>query len=243
MQDICGQVVVITGASSGIGEAVARHLVSLGANVVLGARREDRLRALVQELGDQARWRKTDVAKREDLQALADCALEAFGSIDVLVNNAGIMPVSPLAMGNVDDWDRMIDVNLKGVLYGIHAVLDTMLKQGSGCIINMASVAAHHVGPGGAVYSGTKTAVRVISEGLRQEVSGVVRVCTVCPGLIESEIPNTITDAAIREQSAQLYTNAMPAQAIAEAVAYVVTQPPNVAVNELTVRPLAAQDF
>lgn len=240
---IDGSVVVITGASSGIGEATARHLVSLGANVVLGARREDRLRALAAELGEQVRWIKTDVTSRDEVEALAAMATGEFGRIDALVNNAGLMPVSMLSMGKVDEWERMVDVNIKGVLYGIHAVLNGMLERGSGSIINIASIAAHKVGPAGSVYSATKSAVRMISEGLRQEVTGKIRVCTVCPGLTESELPNTISDPRISEKVAQNFERAMPAQAIAEAVAYALTQPADVAVNEITVRPLAAQEF
>lgn len=243
MSNLNNQVIIITGASSGIGEATARHLASLGANVVLGARRGDRLAKLAADIGANASWKETDVTQRDDLKALATHALEKFGRIDALVNNAGIMPVSLIASGMVDDWDRMIDINIKGVLYGVHAVLDTMLEQGSGSIINIASTAAHDVGPGGTVYSATKTAVRVITDGLRKEVGGKVRVCTIFPGFTESELSDSVNDQGMKPLVAQIFEQlAMPAHAIAEAVAYALLQPANVAVNEITVRPLAGQD-
>ena len=243
MASLNDQVVIITGASSGIGEATARHLASLGAKVVLGARRADRLSALADSIGPNAAWKVTDVTKREDLKALAGLALEKFGRIDGLVNNAGIMPVSLIASGMVEDWDRVIDINIKGVLWGIHAVVDTMLAQCSGSIINIASTAAHDVGPGGTVYSATKTAVRVISEGLRKELSGKVRVCTICPGFTQSELAESVNDQNFKPFVDQLFQEkAMPASAIAEAVAYALTQPSSVAVNEIIVRPLAGQD-
>lgn len=243
MSNLHNQVVIITGASSGIGEATARHLASLGAKVVLGARRTDRLAKLADTIGANATWRETDVTRRDDLKALAAHALETFGRIDGLVNNAGIMPVSMIASGAVDEWERVIDINIKGVLWGIHAVVDTMLAQGSGSIINIASTAAHDVGPGGTIYSATKTAVRVISEGLRKELSGKVRVCTICPGFTTSELKDSVTDTNFKPFVEQLFAEkAMPAQAIAEAVGYVLAQPANVAVNEIIVRPLAAQE-
>jgi NADP-dependent 3-hydroxy acid dehydrogenase YdfG len=243
MSDLDGKVVIVTGASSGIGAATSRHLASLGARLVLGARRADRLRKLAEELGEAAIWRETDVTKLSHQQALADQALKSFGRIDALINNAGIMPASPIAMGRVEDWDRMIDVNVRGVLYGIHAVLAHMLERGSGSIVNIASVSAHESHAGGAVYSATKFAVRAISEGLRKEVGGQLRVCMICPGLTESELPESLTVPAIREQARGMYQAAMPAKAIAEAVAYALTQPDAVAVNEIIVRPLAAQSF
>src|SRR5437868_4456409 len=175
MDAIEGKVVMITGASSGIGEACARQLARRGASLALGARREDRLAALAAELGGNVLWAATDVTRPEQLQSLAGAARERFGHIDVLVNNAGIMPVSLISQGCVDDWSRMIDVNIKGVLHGIHAVLGGMLAQGAGHVINISSVAGLTVGPGGAVYSGTKFAVRAIGEGLRQECVGKVR--------------------------------------------------------------------
>jgi NADP-dependent 3-hydroxy acid dehydrogenase YdfG len=243
MSTLEGKVVIVTGASSGIGEATARHLTSLGAKLVLGARRADRLQKLATQLGESVTWRETDVTKLSQQQALAEHALKHFGRIDALINNAGIMPASPIAMGRVEDWDRMIDVNVRGVLYGIHAVIAHMLERGSGSIINIASVSAHESHAGGAVYSATKFAVRAISEGLRKEVSGKVRVCMICPGLTESELPESLTVQAIREQARGMYQAAMPASAIAEAIAYALTQPASVAVNEIIVRPLVAQAF
>jgi NADP-dependent 3-hydroxy acid dehydrogenase YdfG len=239
MQSIQGKVVMVTGASSGIGEATARALARHGARLVLAARRTDRLARLATELGDQVLWAATDVTQLADLQALAEQAVARFGRIDVLVNNAGIMPVSMLAQGRVDDWDRMIDVNIKGVLYGIHAVLGGMLAQGAGHIINISSVAGLAVGPGGAVYSATKFAVRAITDGLRQECVGKVRVTSICPGLVSSELTESITVPAFKERAQKLYEGAMPAQAVADAVLYAMGQPDNVAVNEIVVRPLS----
>lgn len=244
MQTLKDKVVMIAGASSGIGEATAKHLVSLGAKVVLGARRAERLATLADAIGANAIWRETDVTKREDLLALAQLAIEKFGRVDALINNAGIMPASPMAMGKVDDWDRTIDVNVKGVLYGIHSVLNHMLERGSGSIINIASVSAHDAHAGGAVYSASKFAVRAITEALRKETSGKVRVCMICPGITESELAESLTVPEIREQARGMYrAAAMPAQAIADAIGYALTQPDNVAVNEIIVRPLAAQNF
>ncbi|MDB5930765.1 MAG: short chain dehydrogenase family protein, partial [Polaromonas sp.] len=204
MDSIQGKVVMITGASSGIGEACARRLAQHGARLVLAARRTDRLARLAAEFGDNTLWAAADVTKVEELEALATAARERFGRIDVLVNNAGIMPISMLAQGCVGDWSRMIDVNIKGVLHGIHAVLDGMLAQGSGHIINISSVAGLTVGPGSAVYSGTKFAVRAISEGLRQECAGKVRVTTICPGLVASELTESITVPAFKERAQKL---------------------------------------
>ncbi len=239
MQSIQGKVVMVTGASSGIGEATARALARHGARLVLAARRTDRLARLATELGDQVLWAATDVTQLADLQALAEQAVARFGRIDVLVNNAGIMPISMLAQGRVDDWDRMVDVNIKGVLYGIHAVLGGMLAQGAGHIINISSVAGLAVGPGGAVYSATKFAVRAITDGLRQECVGKVRVTSICPGLVTSELTDSITVPAFKERAHKLYEGAMSADAVADAVLYAIGQPDNVAVNEIVVRPLS----
>jgi NADP-dependent 3-hydroxy acid dehydrogenase YdfG len=244
MTNLNDKVVMITGASSGIGEATARHLASLGAQVVLGARRADRLRKLAESLGSNAVWRETDVTKLADQQALAGLAIKSFGRVDALVNNAGIMPASPLAMGLVQDWERMIDVNIKGVLYAIHAVLNHMLERGSGSIVNVSSISGLESHAGAAVYAATKFAVRAIGEGLRKETTGKVRVCTIYPGLTDSELAESLTVDAIREQARGMFkAAAMPAQAIAEAIGYALTQPAAVAVNEIVVRPLAAQAF
>ncbi|MES2259521.1 MAG: SDR family oxidoreductase [Pseudomonadota bacterium] len=239
MNPIEDKVIMITGASSGIGEACARRLARQGAKLVLAARREERLASLAGELGDKVLWAATDVTRLDQVQALAAAACERFGRIDVLINNAGIMPISMLAQGCVDDWDRMIDVNIKGVLYGIHAVLGGMLAQGSGHVINISSVAGLAVGPGSAVYSGTKFAVRAISDGLRQECVGKVRVTSICPGLVTSELAESVTHPAFRERVKTLYEGAMPADAIADAVLYAIGQPEHVAVNEIVVRPLS----
>src|SRR5690606_12624671 len=182
MQTLKDKVVMITGASSGIGEATAKHLVALGAKVVLGARRAERLAKLADAIGPNAVWRETDVTKCDDLLALAQFGIEKFGRIDALINNAGIMPASPMAMGKVDDWDRTIDVNVKAVLYGIHSVLNHMLERGHGSIINIASVSALDAHAGGAVYAASKFAVRAITDSLRKETTGKVRVCMICPG-------------------------------------------------------------
>lgn len=230
---------MITGASSGIGEASARLLAQHGGKLVLAARRVDRLEKLAAELGENVLWAATDVTRLEDLQSLATAARERFGRIDVLINNAGVMPLSMIAQGCVDDWNRMIDVNIKGVLYGIHAVLGNMLAQGSGHVINISSVAGLSVGPGGSVYSGTKFAVRAISEGLRQECVGKVRVTSICPGLVTSELTESITVPAFKDRAQKLYEGAMSADAIADAVVYAISQPEHVAINEIVVRPLS----
>lgn len=239
MNPIEGKVIMITGASSGIGAACARRLAGQGARLVLAARRGDRLAALAAELGGDVLWAAADVTRIEQLQALAASARERFGHIDVLINNAGIMPVSLLAQGCVEDWSRMIDVNIKGVLHGIHAVLGGMLARGSGHVINISSVAGLAVGPGGAVYSCTKFAVRAISDGLRQECVGKVRVTSICPGLVTSELADSVTHPAFKDRVKAAYEGAMPAAAIADAVLYAIGQPEHVAVNEIVVRPLA----
>jgi NADP-dependent 3-hydroxy acid dehydrogenase YdfG len=195
--NIEGKVVVITGTSSGLGEATARHLAGEGAKLVLGARRLDRLQALTRELnlGTDAAV-ATDVTDRAQVKRLVDAAVAVHGRIDVIINNAGLMPHSPLERGKVDDWDRMIDVNLKGVLYGIAAALPHMTRQKSGHIINVSSVAGHKVRPGSAVYAATKAAVRMLSEGLRQEVKPYnIRTTIISPGAVQSELPRSITEA------------------------------------------------
>ncbi|GAA2667189.1 SDR family oxidoreductase [Streptomyces lunalinharesii] len=234
--------VLITGASSGIGEATARHLASLGHQVMLGARRTDRLAALVQDIneaGGQADFRQLDVSVLEEMQAFAGAAHERFGRIDVLVNNAGVMPLSPLSMRRVEEWDRMIDVNLRGTLHGIAAVLPYMEERRSGQIVNIASSSAHRVDPTAAVYCATKFAVRALSEGLRQE-SEDLRVTVISPGFTSSELmgqggaPEVMTE--VRTAADQL---AIPASAVAQAIAYAVDQPAHVDVNEVIVRPTA----
>jgi NADP-dependent 3-hydroxy acid dehydrogenase YdfG len=239
-QNIEGKVVVITGASSGLGEAVVRHLAAAGAKLVFGARRLDRLQALAKELGlgvDAAV--KTDVTDCKQVKALVDRAVATHGRLDVIINNAGLMPHSLLERGKVEDWDRMIDVNVKGVLYGIAAALPHMTRQKSGHIINVSSVAGHKVRPGSAVYAATKAAVRVISEGLRQEVKPYnIRTTVISPGAVESELPDSITEPDVAKGIQDFYAaHAIPAESFARMVAFAMSQPEEVDVNEILFRP------
>jgi NADP-dependent 3-hydroxy acid dehydrogenase YdfG len=240
--NISGKVVVITGASSGLGEATARYLAGRGAMVVLGARRTDRLDVLVNEIttsGGKAFARATDVTDAAHVQALVDAAVERYGRVDVILNNAGVMPHSPLERRKIDDWNRTIDVNIKGVLYGIAAALPHMQRQKSGHIINVSSVAGHRVGPGSAVYAATKTAVRVISEGLRQEVKPWnLRTTIISPGAVATELPSSITEADVAQGIGQYYEQyAIPPDSFARAVAFAISQPEDVDVNEILFRP------
>jgi NADP-dependent 3-hydroxy acid dehydrogenase YdfG len=239
--NIQGKVVVITGASSGLGEATARRLAGEGASVVLGARRADRLKTLVEELtgkGGKAAALATDVSKLQEVQRLVDHAVASFGRVDVMLNNAGLMPLSPLERLKIDEWDRMIDVNIKGVLYGIAAVLPPMKAQKSGHIINVSSVAGHLVRPGMAVYSATKYAVRVISEGLRQEVKPYnIRTTVISPGAVATELAGGITDAETAKGIGPVLEQALPAAAFAEMVLFALNQPAEVDVNEILFRP------
>ncbi len=241
-KNIAGKVVVITGASSGMGEATARYLADRGAVVVLGARRVDRLNTLVDEItkrGGKALALATDVTDAAQVQRLVDAAVERFGRIDVMLNNAGLMPHSPLERRKVADWDRTIDVNLKGVLYGIAAALPHMQRQKSGHFINVSSVAGHTVRPAGAVYSATKTAVRVISEGLRQEVKPWnIRTTIISPGAVATELPQSITEPDIAQGIAKFYdSHAIPPSSFARAVGFAVEQPEDVDINEILFRP------
>ncbi|WP_434391231.1 SDR family oxidoreductase [Melittangium boletus] len=237
------KVVAITGASSGIGEATARVLAARGAKVVIGARRTERLAALASELegkGGRVAFRALDVTRREDVRAFVDFAGERFGRLDVLVSNAGLMPLSPIAQLKVDEWERMVDVNLKGVLFGIAAALPGFQRQGSGQFVHVTSVADRVVVPTAAVYSGTKFAVRAISEGLRQEVGRSIRVTLVAPGATESELALSISDPELRRLAIEQYRqDLLPAEAIARAIAFAIDQPADVDVNELVVRPTA----
>ena len=240
--NIAGKVVVITGASSGLGEATARYLADRGAIVVLGARRVDRLQALVDEIarrGGKASSRVTDVTDAAQVQALVDSAVETHGCVDVILNNAGVMPHSPLERRKIDDWARTIDVNIKGVLHGIAAALPHMQRQKSGHFINVSSVAGHRVGPGSAVYAATKTAVRVISEGLRQEVKPWnLRTTIISPGAVATDLPNSITEADVAKGIGQFYEQyAIPAESFARAVAFAISQPDDVDINEILFRP------
>jgi NADP-dependent 3-hydroxy acid dehydrogenase YdfG len=242
--NIAGKVVVITGASSGLGEATARRLAQHGAKLVLGARRLDRLQELARELslGTEAAI-KTDVSRRDEVKHLVDEAVRLHGRIDVVINNAGLMPQSPLERCKVDDWDRMIDVNIKGVLYGIAAALPYMKAQKSGHIINVSSVAGHKVRQGGAVYAATKHAVRVISEGLRQEVKPYnIRTTIISPGAVATELPNSITEPDIAENVRKMYEHAISADSFASMVVFAMSQPDDVDVNEILFRP-TSQEF
>lgn len=246
-QEISNTVVVITGASSGLGEATARHLAALGARVVLGARRLARLEAIAADIrsaGGEVVCVPTDVTRLADVQALVAAGREAFGRIDVIVNNAGLMAIAPLQQLRSEEWDRMIDINIKGVLYGIAAVLPLFEQQGGGHVINISSVAGLKVyAPGGTVYSGTKFAVRAISEGLRQELAGKVRVTSIEPGAVQSELPLGSGDAVSRAEVEAFYQQqAIPADAVAQAIAYAIGQPAAVAINEVVLRP-TVQDF
>lgn len=237
------KVVAITGASSGIGEATARRLAADGHRLLLGARRTDRLEALSREIraaGGTSNFQRLDVTDAADVRAFVAAAREHYGRVDVMVNNAGVMPLSPLDALKVDEWDRMIDVNVRGVLHGIAAALPVMRAQGGGHFVNVASVGAYEVSPTAAVYCGTKFAVRAISEGLRQESDGSVRVTLVSPGVTESELAEGISDPAARQAMKAYRAVALPASAIAEAIAYAVAQPAGVDVNEIVVRPAAS---
>jgi len=244
--NIEGKIVVITGASSGLGEATARFLAARGASVVLGARRVDRIQSLADELtgrSGKALAVATDVARYDQVKKLVDAAVQTCGRIDVMINNAGLMPSSPLERLKIDDWNRMIDVNIKGVLYGIAAALPYMKQQKAGHIINISSVAGHKVRPGGVVYSATKHAVRVISEGLRQEVKPYnIRTTVISPGAVATELPNSVTEPDIAENMRKVYEIAIPADSFARAVAFAITQPEDVDVNEILFRP-TRQEF
>jgi NADP-dependent 3-hydroxy acid dehydrogenase YdfG len=234
--------VLITGASSGIGEGIARELAAAGARVFLGARRTDRLERIAAEInaaGGTALFRSLDVTSRADVQAFADAAIAAWGHVDVIVNNAGVMPLSPLASLHVDEWDRMVDVNIKGVLYGIAAVLPHMTSRKEGHVINIASIGALNVSPTAAVYCATKFAVRAISDGLRQETQDL-RVTCIHPGVVESELAGTITDATAAEAMKTWRAVALQPDAIGRAVRYAIEQPGDVDVNEIVVRPTRA---
>ncbi len=239
---IKGKVIAITGASSGIGEAAALLLAERGAKIVLGARRTDRLEALartINEKGGSARFRALDVTSLEDTQAFVDFAKAEFGALDVIVNNAGVMPLSVMTDLKIDDWNRMIDVNIRGVLHGIAAVLPGMKAAGKGQIINVASIGAHVVVPTGAVYCATKYAVWAISEGLRQE-NPDVRVTIVSPGVTATELGHDITDDTTKEALVEWRKTSLTPDAIARAIAYAVEQPDDVDINEVIVRPTAS---
>ncbi|PVX81650.1 SDR family oxidoreductase [Paraburkholderia unamae] len=240
-ENIETKVVLITGASSGIGAETARYLGARGARLLLGARRTQRLAALCEDIrssGGTAAWRALDVTRREDNVAFVEAALAEYGQVDVIVNNAGVMPLSPMNALKVDEWDRMVDVNIKGVLYGVAAVLPVMNRQGFGQIVNVSSIGGLRVSPTAAVYCATKYAVRAISDGLRQE-NDKLRVTSICPGVVTSELADTITDPATAAAMAAYRSIALDPRAIAAAIAYAISQPADVDVNEIVVRPTA----
>lgn len=244
--NIKGKVVVITGASSGMGEAAAKHLSALGATVVLGARRVERIEKLAKEINDnggKALPIAVDVTQRDQVKSLADATVQHFGRVDVLLNNAGIMPLSLVESLHVDEWDKMIDVNLKGVLNGVAAVLPYMKAQKSGQIINTASVAGHKVFSGSAVYSATKFAVRALTEGLRMEVKPYnIRTTIVCPGAVKTELLEHITDADVK-QANEAYVGAVgiSPDSFARVVAFAISQPEDVDINEIIFRPTSQE--
>jgi NADP-dependent 3-hydroxy acid dehydrogenase YdfG len=239
MENIENKVIVITGASSGIGAATARKLIKLGAKVILAARREDQLKLLVEELGENAMYVITDVSKRPDLDNLVKKTIDRFGKIDVFWNNAGIMPISFFDEGKVEEWDRMIDINIKGVLYGINAVLPHMLERGEGHILATSSVGGIKTTPGIGVYSGTKFAVKAIMETLREEVALTIKVTTIFPGATQSELGHDITSPKIKAAFGNLQNMPkMDEEAISNAVIYAISQPGNITVNEIVLRPL-----
>lgn len=247
MENVKGKVVAITGASSGIGEAIARHLSDLGAKVVLGARRVDRLQVVADEItakGGAAAYKRLDVTDTNDVKEFARYAVEQFGTLDVFVNNAGLMPLSMINSYKVDEWHRMVDVNIKGVLHGIAAALPIFEAKDSGQFVNVTSVADRWIGPTSTVYSATKFAVRALSDGLRQEVSRNIRVTLVAPGATESELAETISDPELKKLAIERFRiDLLPAAAIARAVAFAVSQPSDVDVNEIVVRPTAQKNI
>jgi NADP-dependent 3-hydroxy acid dehydrogenase YdfG len=243
MAGIEGKVVAITGASSGIGAATAELLAGQGARVVLGARRLERLAAVAGRIADgggQAAYQPTDVRRRADVAGLATLAQERFGRLDVMVSNVGVGLVSPLDALRVDDWDEMIDTNIKGVLYGIAAALPLFRRQQAGQFVHVASTAAYKTSPAQAVYSGTKFAVRAISEGLRQEAGEHLRVTIVSPGFTRTDFVHGAADPGVRAQFIEARDRmAIPPEAVARAIAFAISQPADVDVNEIVVRPTA----
>ena len=235
--------VAITGASSGIGEATALLLAERGAKIVLGARGSDRLEALARRImasGGEAAYARTDVKRREDLSNLVGLAIERYGKLDVLVNNAGVAPISPLDELRVEDWEEMIDVNLKGVLYGIAAALPVFRRQGFGHFVNVISTAGIQITPTMAVYAGTKNAVRTITEGLRQEAGEKLRVTGVSPGFVHTNLADSMTNSGVKSQIIDRMDKiAIPPVAIARAIAFAIEQPDEIDVNEIVVRPTA----
>lgn len=244
--NIKDKVIVITGASSGLGEETAKHLAGKGAIVVLGARRSGKLKQIVTDItskGGKALYQETNVTSKEQVQRLVDLAVNTYGKIDVLINNAGIMPIAPMSEVRTDEWDSMIDINIKGVLYGIAAALPIFQQQKSGHFINLGSVAGIKVfSPGGTVYSGTKYAVRAISDGLRHEVGRNIRTTTIEPGAVDSELKLSTIHQESSAGVNEFYKIAIPAASVARAIAFAIEQPADVDVNEIVIRP-TVQDF
>ena len=246
--NVTDKVVAITGASSGLGESTAKLLASRGAKIVLGARRKDRIDSVVEEIsatGGKAAGFAVDVTNRRQVETFVKEAVDNFGRVDVLVNNAGIMPIAPIGLLNVDEWDRQIDVNVKGVLYGVAAVLPQMLKQKSGQIINLASVFGIKVfAPGGTVYCATKAAVRTLTEGMRMELhSENIRCTVISPGAVLSELQNSTSDPSSAKFVKELYDKVgISADSVARAILYAIEQPADVEIDEVVLRP-TAQDF
>ena len=240
MPETKDKVVIVTGGSSGLGEATARRLAQSGAKVMLAARREEKLKEIVEAIkqaGGKAQYQLTDVTDKAAVEALAKAAKDAYGRIDVLINNAGLMPLSPLSATKVDEWEKRVDVNIKGVLYGIAAVLPIMEAQKSGHIVNISSVAGHKVFAGGAVYCATKFAVKALSEGIRMESKGDIRCTNISPGAVATELTNHITHEETANSIDGLMDIAIDADAIARAITYAVEQPQDVDVNEIIIRP------
>ncbi|MGF9567499.1 SDR family oxidoreductase [Neorhizobium sp. BT27B] len=239
------KVVLITGGSTGIGAEVARTLAAKGAKVAIAARRQDKLDAVRAEIaaqGGDIRAYVMDVTDKHQVKAVVEAVVQDFGRLDVIINNAGIMPIRPMSEVNTDEWDAMIDVNIKGTLYGIAAALPLFLAQQSGHIINLSSVAGIKVfAPGGTVYSGTKFAVRAISEGLRIEVGSAVRVTSIEPGAVESDLKLGTTGTA-RDTVHGFYEQAIPASSVARAIAFAIEQPDDVDINAIVIRP-TVQEF
>lgn len=244
--NISGKVIIITGASSGMGAAAARHLAAKGASITIGARRSDQLKQIASDItsaGGKATAVVTDVTKRDDLRKLVDTAFETYGRVDVLINNAGVMPLSPLERLKVDEWDQMIDVNLKGVLYGIAAALPYMKEQKSGHIINTSSVAGHKLFGGSAVYSATKFAVRALSEGLRQEMAPYnIRTTIISPGAVKTELLEHISEQDVQKANQDYVAQVgVPAETFARMVAFAINEPEDVGINEILFRPTAQE--
>lgn len=241
MNNSANKVVIITGASSGIGEAIALHLANNAYSLVLVARRQDKINALVDRIiqqGGKAIAVKADVTRQEEVQRAIDAAIAAYQRVDVLINNAGFMAIAPLSELKTDEWDKMIDTNLKGVLYGVAAALPVFQRQGSGHFINVASVAGIKVlAPGGVVYSATKFAVRALSEGLRQEAGKTIRTTLISPGAVESELQFGSSDEESKKFLHEFYKQAISADAIARSVLFAIEQPGDVDINEIVVRP------